>query len=825
MVPSTRSRSLPLTSTTLAKQKPAKKLDRPIHRDPPGALAVATFLVVTLALAYPAFAGKFLVNPRSDQYIGGFALRDFATMWERAGHGVPLWNPYIFGGMPYVASMNGDMFYPTALLRLALGTQVGMTLGFIVHVFLAGCFTYLFLRRAMRMGFYGSLVGGLAYMAGGNVAGLVSPGHDGKLFVATLLPLALFFVHRGVRDGRRWAWGALAITVTLALLSPHPQLFQYLLLALGAYALFVAFTKGDDERVLARRDALTRLGLALASIVVGVLGGAIQYLPLMEYTPWSPRAGGKGWEHAVSYSMPPEELLNTYLPQFSGILDNYSGRNVIHFHSEYIGAAVLVLASLAFGARVVPRRVVWFWTLALVVAVLWALGGYTPFYQLVYAVVPGTKFFRAPSTMLFFVSFCTAVLTAIGTERVLREEFPISRVVGWLVFAGAMGLLAVTGALTSLASGFADPQLIERVVGNRSALVVGSVRALLAVAAAGYVVIAVRKQAMAPWIAGWLLVAVVGLDLWSIVRRYWIFSPPAAELYASDPLIQYLQKLPEPGRVFPLAMGQLNPQRRDPYFGSRGDGRGDGLMVHHIRSVFGYHGNELGRYDELTGWDSPDFPRTLLSTPNISRLLNIQYVLTNAPVSPLPGSTQILTPTKNAAGNTVYLFKLPLESPMAWVTPLAVTAPDSAVLPGLLNPRFDIRRVALFAPDTRVKTQPAPAALPEATTVRAHVTTMEPGHIVIALDAPAPARSALMVSENYYPGWRATVDGAPAAVDRADYVLMGVGLTAGARKVELTFHSDTYERGRVITIIALAIMLLALGAGIVMSPRGDPVSA
>ena len=73
-----------------------------------------------------------------------------------------------------------------------------------------------------------------------------------------------------------------------------------------------------------------------------MLGGAVQFWPVLEYTPWSPRAGGKGWEHAISYSMPPEELVNTYLPQFSGILDNYTGRNGIHFHSEYIGAAVLV---------------------------------------------------------------------------------------------------------------------------------------------------------------------------------------------------------------------------------------------------------------------------------------------------------------------------------------------------------------------------------------------------------------------------------------------------------------------------------------------------
>jgi hypothetical protein len=72
---------------------------------------------------------------------------------------------------------------------MMLPTDVAMTWGFILHVFLAGCFMYLFLRAALGLGFFGAPVGGLAYMMDGNVAGLVSPGHDGKLFVAALLPL------------------------------------------------------------------------------------------------------------------------------------------------------------------------------------------------------------------------------------------------------------------------------------------------------------------------------------------------------------------------------------------------------------------------------------------------------------------------------------------------------------------------------------------------------------------------------------------------------------------------------------------------------------
>jgi hypothetical protein len=237
-----------------------------------------------------------------------------------------------------------------------LPTDVAMTWGFIIHVFLAGLFTFIFLR-SLGLGFFGSLVGGLAYMMSGNVAGLVSPGHDGKLFISALLPMALFLVVRGVRDGRHWAWGALAVTVGLAVLSPHPQLLQYMLLVSGSLGLFLAFADTGDG-ALPRTTALRRLAAAAVAVVLDGAMGAIQYLPVREYVPWSPRALGKVWEAATSYSMPPEEMVNFWVPEFSGILDRYWGDNLFHLHSEYLGVAVILLAALAFahGRPVVHER-------------------------------------------------------------------------------------------------------------------------------------------------------------------------------------------------------------------------------------------------------------------------------------------------------------------------------------------------------------------------------------------------------------------------------------------------------------------------------------
>jgi uncharacterized membrane protein YfhO len=83
----------------------------------------------------------------------------------------------------------------------------------------------------------------------------------------------------------------------------------------------------------------------------------------------------------------------------------------------------------------------------------------------------------------------------------------------------------------------------------------------------------------------------------------------------------------------------------------------------------------------------------------------------------------------------------------------------------------------------------------------------------------APAGSALVVSENYFPGWTAKVDGQPATVGRADYTLIGVQLPAGAKTVELMFDDQAYERGKLVTLFALTLTALLIGGGIYMERK------
>ncbi len=760
--------------------------------------AAVTYALATLSLAWPALSGQFLVNPRSDQFIAGYAFREFAAATLRDTGGFPLWNPYLFGGMPYVAAMHGDIFYPTAFLRMLVGTDVGMTWGFIIHVYLAGLFTFLLLR-SFGLGFFGSLVGGLAYMMSGNVAGLVSPGHDGKLFISALLPLALFFVVRGVRDGRQWSWGALAITVGLAVLSPHPQLLQYMLLVAGATGIFLAF--GSPS--LPRPTAIRRLGASALAVIVGGAMGAIQYLPVQEYVAWSPRAGGHTWEQAVSYSMPPEEMINFWIPQFSGILDHYWGDNGIHLHSEYLGVAVILLAALAFarGDRTGSRRLQWFFAGVTIVALLWSLGGYTPFYRLVYAIVPGTKFFRAPSTMLYVVSFGVAVLAGFGADRAARRDVGRRYLLTWVVVVGALGLIGGLGGLTNLGVSLAQAPQVDRVLANETALRIGSLRSLLFGAMALACLFLLSSGRLGREAGAWLIAGIVAVDLWSVEREYWQFSPPASVIFASDSTIEYVKRQPIPGRV--LQFATPNPQTsRDPFL------RGDALMVHRIRTVLGYHGNELGRYQQMVY-----FGEGQIANPNFWHLMNVRYILTDAADLGVPSLKRVAGPVTNAYGTTVFLYEIPGNNPPAWVVPAIVKAPDDAVLGTVLDPRFDVRRAALFDTSAAVKGV-EPSALPEPLTIDATAKRYDPGAIDIELDQPAPAGSALLVSENYYPGWTAEVDGKAAAVGRADMTLIGVELPEGARNITLRFSSEPYEKGKLVTILALALALFWWGGGL-----------
>jgi hypothetical protein len=292
-------------------------------------------------------------------------------------------------------------------------------------------------------------------------------------------------------------------------------------------------------------------------------------------------------------------------------------------------------------------------------------------------------------------------------------------------------------------------------------------------------------------------------DLWSIDRLFFEFSPRAKVLFRDDSITSYLKKVPSPYRVF-----------------DAGNGYGASiLMAYRIPQALGYHGFDLQAYRELggrdRGWEN-------LLTPNLLSLLSIRFLILAQPAN-VPAYHQVVAPTTTAVGNPATLYEADSTPPYARVMLTAAKLPDSAVVAAVINPRFPFDRIALF-PDTSSVTADSIAQPLPGSSVRATVHRWTPGRMAIALEGTDPRPGHLLVSENWYKDWHATIDGKAAIVRRVDHSLLGVEVPAGATNVELWFDSTMYARGKALSAVALIAALLMIVVGAVRD-RGQHARA
>lgn len=754
----------------------------------PRAIAALACTLAALTLLWPLLTGQILFGgARSDMFIAGYSFRLFGAEEFKATGSIPQWNPFLFGGLPFIAAMHGDIFYPTAWLRLLFPVDLAITWGMAVHFVLAGWLTYGF-ARALRLSWTSAVVAGVCYELSGIVASQMSPGHDGKLFVSALTPLAFWVLLRGFRDRQAWAFGAFAIVVALLVLG-HYQMCYFLLIALGLWCLYLAFLDPDRPQ---GRNPWIPLGFTAIAVVVGIGITALQVLPFLEYVKYSPRATGgpnTGWDYVNLYSMPPEEIFTVILPQFNGVLDNYWGRNPIKFHTEYLGIVPLLLAGFSWGNRDRRRLVIALLSLA-AIFLLFAFAGHTPFYRPFYELLPMLKKLRAMGMVFFLVAFPMAILAGIGLDRLLSGQVARRSV---LLVAGGFGvfaLLGLIGVLQAVAEGMAVAERMGQVQANAGALRLGSLRLLVGVVACGAVLWGIAAGKLRGGAAPAVLVAVTAIDLWSIDRLFYQFSPRAAQLFGSDEVTTYLQKQPLPFRVL---------DAQESYGHSI-------LMAYRIPDALGYHGNELRAYDELGGKDQG---WRNLFTPNVAELLALRYVILRQPQE-VPGFHQVVGPVSSAFGTPATLYERDTVPPYARVVPSAAKVPEPQLVPTVVDPRFPGASVVLY-PDTASLT-PDPLVQPfPVSQVKADVARWAPGKMTINLTGSDSKPSYLLVAENWYPDWHAIVDGKPAPVLPGDNTLLSVALPSGARQVDLTFDSPTYRKGKLVSLVALLAAVAMAG--------------
>jgi hypothetical protein len=774
----------------------------------PALAATACFSLWIAILSIPMLSGAFLASPINDQYSSGYAFRAWAAeWWKKLGH-VPLWNPEIFGGMPFLAGMSGDVLYPTAWLRLVLPTHVAMNLGFAIHYVLAGLFAYWFLRR-WRVTWTGAVVGGLTYQLSGVIGSYVSPGHDGKLFVTTMLPLLLLGLTLGVRDRRFSGYAIAALAVGLIMLSPHPQMAQYALLAAGIFTLFLVFGEGT---VTSTRDRLTALGLALAAVMVGVGVSAAQYLPFYAYIPYSPRDATvlHDFEWSARYAIPWLHVPEFVIPRFTGesFNESYWGPNGIKLHSEYLGLVPLALAAVGAMERGRRRMVVWLAATA-ALFLLVALGSGTPFYRLWWEVVPFATSMRAPGMALFIVSFVIAVLAAFGTDRVSSGQSPRFATAA-MIAGGGVALLGVTGVFGAMTESLGSHLALtvglrdgaERGSAAAQAVRWGALGAGLALAAAGVALTLRMRDVLSARVAAIVIVATVGTDLWLNARAFWTYSRAPEELFADDEIKSHLRGIPRPFRVWDVDFAERGVRSVYP---------GAALMADGIPQLYGHHANEPHAFDRLNGIDLSRGP-SRAGHPRILDLFAVNHVIVQAAAAAdsFPGFRRTLSNVATSSGTSATLFERVVPVPYARFIPAAAPSTLEESVRSILSPDFPIDRLVLLDSVPGMKAGTVPNPLPASMNIPITIERWVPGAMLLRLTTAPAAPGYVLVSENWDRPWRATVDGREVGVQRGDATLITVPVRAGARTIELRYESTEYQLGRAISLASLAVIVLAI---------------
>jgi hypothetical protein len=414
---------------------------------------------------------------------------------------------------------------------------------------------------------------------------------------------------------------------------------------------------------------------------------------------------------------------------------------------------------------------------------------------------------RAAGMAFYIPSFVVAVFAGLGVMRLERGEGTRHPRV-WLIAGAAVALLALVGAFselaTSIAAGLEARRAGAEAVARAAASSVrwGAFWSGMALALAGTVVWVMRRRPnLPPLVLPLGLAVIVGADLWRDGKGFWTYSRRPEEIHVPDAITQHMNQTSLPYRAIDFGVYP---------------GDGVPLITHNVPLLLGHSGNELHRFDELMGgrnaWRNLS-DRTL-------ELFAVRYVVTPASVDslPLPGYQPVLKGAATSADAPANLFERTEPAPYARVVPAALKTEDDRIVPTLMDPRFPVDRMVLLGPDAAVEPPPL-TAIPDSSLSRATVTTWRPGEMTIALEPAPPEPSYVLVAENWFPEWEATVDGQPAQVLRGNYTMLTVAVPAGARSVELAFRSGTFRTGKLLTLLSLALVAGAFVAPVIAERR------
>lgn len=736
--------------------------------------------VAILTLLVSVFFHKIILGQAffwEDFIYQNYPFRNFAATSLAAGE-LPLWNPYTFNGMPFLADIQTTVLYiPCLLLTMFVSSgslsYYWLELVIIAHFLLAGVGMF-FLAQDFSIRRLPALFAAVTYMLSGYM--IVHAIHQQNLTLVAWYPLVLLFFRRALRE-QRWRYVFLCgLVLGHSILAGYPQLSLFLYFFLGLYFLLELLTAHKGGALLSRPARI--MSAKAASVVVISIGLAmIQLLPTFELSDLSQRASIT-YQKASEGSLAWSQLATLIFPKMFGTAGaggyEYFGPGTYFYYWEtciYLGVLPLLLAVLSIRLR--RNTYVAFFLSISLFSILFALGSNFYFFRLFYEFVPGFSTFRIPARMGILLTFSVSLLSAFAFQSLLyeqkseKEKKSLRNVV---VMAGVAAVVLLVMILSGSFTGSLEPAHYAQVAPLVKSTSTVSLLLFAVGCAATLLILRGPRTRFAPL----LFVAVLFADM------YWFggnqnngHMNPAEYFKRRSDLVTFLKA---EGEKELFRVNTRNAHGMLP-----GWDRNQG-MIDRIFMMEGYTPLALQRAYAPMGSAEQSFD-----------LLNVRYK----------------TVFNEQTGQQEFV-EHPTRMPRAFlVYRIQVARNDEELLALLKSPAFNHRTAAILEEEPAEPLE-APAGEP---VWDARIVSYR--NNAITVDVQTSHDGLLVLSEIYYPGWNAYVDGVATEILRTNYNLRGLLVKAGRHTIDVRFEPASFTTGAWIS----AVTMLLCATGIVVSSR------
>lgn len=784
----------------------------------PHIIAIVVFYVITIGFFSPTyFDNKELKQGDILQYVGASkSLKDYR---QETGE-QPLWTNSMFSGMPaYLVNLEFDIDI-IKNVHLAFSLGLDHPTNYIFLSFLSFYILLLSFGVRQSLAIAGALCFGLNTFS---IIGL-SAGHNAKIGAIAFMPLVLAGIHLTFK-GKNWlGFAVTALAVALELRINHLQITYYLLLIIAGYGImqFVVYLQEKKLRDFAKISAIL-----LFAAVLGAGANMGRILTVLEYSKYSTRGvseldsdrqgenAGLSKEYAFDYSNGILEPLVLFIPNFYGgssqqelatdsntaeALKNagMSGpqlRNQLkamptywgpqRFSAPYYAGAIAVfLMVLAF---FVVERKYKFWLGALIafsIVLSWG-NNFSAFNYFVFDYLPGYNKFRSVTFTIIIAIFCINLLAFYGLERFLSTEISKEQKKKFLyslAISGGFALFVVIFAGVGSFRASVDSQLPDWLVGairaDREALMRSDAfRSLIFIALAASAIFLYFSKKINYTLFSVLIVALVGLDLFTVAGRYLDKDNYVDDVKRQLSLTAADQSILQSNNAQKRVLNLNNPFN-------------ESTTSYYHASVGGYHGAKMGRYQDLIEY---------CLSPAMQSLINdLQSGTTNTQGYPVldmlnTGYFKFGPEANNVIAN-------PTAYGSAWFVENVLLAESASEELDLTCEQIDERTAVIDQSKFEVENSNYSRG---SIKLESHT----PNRIVYS--SKNSGRGLAIFSEIYYPvGWTAYVDGEEAEILRANYVLRALELPAGNHELIFEFDPASYKVGSIVMIVSSLLIVL-----------------